>query len=166
GATQSNQILSVMRVVHMKKRGLPARRIKSSSLSTGGIADNAGYVDNLPSTPYRPRETMASTEGERYAASTAHPPTRGLPTAPSGALSQSPEPSMGRVLSRVSARSPVCGGDAGPCPPRPQRFRRAHARGPAGHPVSGPDAEHARRQCCLDCGCLTPRVSVYAPLDL
>src|SRR4029453_1734127 len=26
-------------------------------------SDNASYVDNLPSTPYRPRETMASTEG-------------------------------------------------------------------------------------------------------
>ena len=28
---------------------------------------------------------------------------------------------------------------------RPQMFRRAHARGPADHPVSGPDADHARR---------------------
>ena len=65
---------------------------------------------------------MASTEGERYAASTAHPPVQALPTAPSGALSQSPEPSMGRVLSRASARSPLCGGDAGPCPPRLKCF--------------------------------------------
>src|SRR5215467_3211570 len=109
-----------------------------------GGTENNGYVDNLPSTPYRPRETMAYTEGERYAASTAHPPARGLPTAPSGALSQSPEPSMDRVLSRASARSPLCGGDAGPCPARPQMFRSAHARGPARHPLCGPDADHAR----------------------
>ena len=63
------------------------------------------YVDNSTSTPYRPRETVAYTEGERYAASTAHPPARGLPTAPSVALFQSPEPSwVAAYLAHLRAR--------------------------------------------------------------
>src|SRR6266481_6277586 len=55
----------------------------------------ASYVDNLLSTPYRPRDTVAYTEGERYAESTAPPPPRGLPASPSVALFQSPEPRVG-----------------------------------------------------------------------
>src|SRR5262249_17746927 len=33
----------------------------------------ASYVDNRTSTPYRPRDTVASEEGERYATSTGFP---------------------------------------------------------------------------------------------
>src|SRR4030095_5272702 len=81
------------------------------------------YVDNSTSTPYRPRETVAYIEGERYAASTVHSPARGLPTPPSVALFQSPEPSINCDLSGASARPPLCGVDAGQCAPRPQMFR-------------------------------------------
>src|SRR4030095_7665625 len=103
------------------------------------------YVDNSTSTPYRPRETVAYTEGERYAASTVHSPARGLPTAPSVALFQSPEPSINCALSGASAPPPLCGVDAGQCAPRPQMFRSADARGSAGHSLSGPDADQPRR---------------------
>src|SRR5438132_1499220 len=108
------------------------------------ITENGSYVDNSTSTPYRPRETVAFTEGERYAASTVHSPARGLATAPSVALFQPPEPSISGDLSGASARPPLCGVDAGQCAPRPQMFRSADARGSAGHSLSGPDADHAR----------------------
>ena len=66
---------------------------------------HGSYVDNSTSTPYRLRETVAYTEGERYAASTAHPPARGLPTAPSVAFFQSPEPRMDRGLSAFPVKT-------------------------------------------------------------
>src|SRR2546425_5701428 len=93
-------------------------------------ADNGSYVDNLPSTPYHPQDTVASGEGERYAESTHHPRGPRLPAAPSVALFESAEPSVGHDVSGPSARPPLCVGDAGPCAPRPHMFCGADARGP------------------------------------
>src|SRR4029434_2495691 len=63
----------------------------------------ASYVDNWTSTPYRPRDTVASEEGERYATSTAHPSTPHLSAAPSVCVFESPEPTLDRRLSHPSA---------------------------------------------------------------
>ena len=75
-------------------------------------------------------------------------PTRtapGLPAAPSVALFQSPEPSTGsRPISPICAPATMRLSTQDSAPPRPQMFRGADARGPAGHPLSGPDADHAR----------------------
>src|SRR5262245_52689291 len=56
----------------------------SSSALRGApkISHFSGYVDNLYSTPYPPRETVASGEGERYGGTTGHPRTAGVPAAP------------------------------------------------------------------------------------
>jgi hypothetical protein len=102
---------------------------------------NGSYVDNRPSTPYHPQDTVASGEGERYAESTNHPSGPRLPAAPSVALFESAEPSVGRDLSGPSACPPLGVVDAGRRPPRPHMCGGADARGPAGHPLSGPHAD-------------------------
>src|SRR5215216_6777860 len=109
----------------------------------GEFTHFASYVDNRTSTPYRPRETVASTEGERYATSTAHPYTPHLSAAPSVRVFESPEPRLDRRLSHPSAHPPLCPVNAGRRPPRPQMFCGADARGPSGAPLSGPDPDHA-----------------------
>src|SRR5205823_6745588 len=91
----------------------------------------------------RPRDPVASTEGERYPQPTPPPPPPRLPAAPSVPLFQPPEPRVGRGLSPPSARPPLCVVDAGQCAPRPQKFCRADARGPSGRPLSGPDTDYA-----------------------
>jgi len=55
-------------------------------------AGYACYVDNLYSTPYPPRETVAYGEGERYGGALCHPSTPGIPAAQSVALCESAEP--------------------------------------------------------------------------
>jgi hypothetical protein len=49
----------------------------------------SGYVDNLYSTPYPPRETVASGEGEKYGGTTGHPYAAGVPAAPAAGDVQS-----------------------------------------------------------------------------
>ena len=46
------------------------------------ITEFSGYVDNLYSTPYPPRETVAYGEGERYGRATSHPSAPGVPATP------------------------------------------------------------------------------------
>src|SRR5215813_5134666 len=91
------------------------------------ISVNNGYVDNPPSTPYRPQETVAHGEGERYAASTAHPSTPGVPAAPAVAFLQYRQPRLGGRLSGPPACPPLCPHDAGGDHPCAHKLRGPYA---------------------------------------
>ena len=72
-----------------------------------------------------------------------HPPARGPAHSAPSVHFFSPQPTHGsRPISRICALA-ICGVDAGQCA-RPQMFRGADARGPADHPLSGPDPDYAR----------------------
>src|SRR5438309_1476043 len=137
-----------MKSANMAARGAVASAVRLISGMATGVAGMtrscfASYVDNPISTPYRPRETVASGEGERFATSTVHPYVPHIPTAPSVAFFQSPQPTLDWGLSGLFALPPLCVVDTGRCAPRPQMFCGADARGPSGHPLSGSDPNHA-----------------------
>ena len=74
------------------------------------------------------------------------------PTRPLGAFPQlrrlhffSPQNQDWVAAYLAHLRALLCAVDAGQCAPCPQMFRGADARGPADHPLSGSDPDHARR---------------------
>src|SRR6266852_9650163 len=103
------------------------------------ISHFSGYVDNLCSTPYPPRETVAHGEGERYGGTTGHPSAPGIPAAQPLAFFECPEPRCDRGLSGVPTCPPLCTLATGRHDSRPQKLRGPDTRGAPGPPLC---AEH------------------------
>src|SRR6266436_10241760 len=122
-------------------------QVVEGKLST---SQNNSYVDNLCSTPYPPRETVAYGEGERYGGTTGHPSAPGIPAAPAAGDVESCQSRLDCGLSRPPARAALRAVGAGRHPPRPEKFCGPHARGTPGRPVCGPDPDHIHRHGCLD----------------
>src|SRR5262249_36661687 len=106
-----------------------------SSSCSGAVSHFSGYVDNVPSTAYLPREIVAYGEGERYGGTPGHPSAPGIPAAQAVALFQCPESRLHCGLSGPYTRTPLCAVDAGSHTPRPQKLRGPDAQGAPGHPL-------------------------------